>query len=96
MAALTEAFLAATEYQFSAQAFISYLEGFQQQTVLKMKELWALVPVLKLVLLEQIAVRGAQLIKNPTGTYGLGVCVRSLRDVSHAPWKDLLEPLIRV
>jgi cyclic beta-1,2-glucan synthetase len=95
VAALTEAFLAATNYQFSAEAFTSYLEGFQQQTVLKMKELWALVPVLKLVLLEQIAARGAQLIKNPSGTYGLGLCVRSLRDVSHAPWKDLLEPLIR-
>ena len=94
VAALTEAFLAATEYQFSTQAFTSYVEAFQQQTVLKMKELWALVPVLKLVLLEQIAVRGAQLIKNPSGTYGLGVCVRSLRDVSQASWKDLLEPLI--
>jgi cyclic beta-1,2-glucan synthetase len=94
VAALTEAFLAGTAYQFNTEAFTSYVEAFQQQTVLKMKELWALVPVLKLVLLEQIAVRGAQLIANPAGTYGLGVCVRSLRDVSQASWKDLLEPLI--
>jgi cyclic beta-1,2-glucan synthetase len=94
VAALTEAFLAATAYRFSAESFTSYVEAFQQQTVLKMKELWALVPVLKLVLLEQIAARGAQLIANPAADCDIGVGVRSLRDVSHAPWKDLLEPLI--
>ena len=49
------------------KAFTSYLEAFQQQTVLKMKELWALVPVLKLVLLEQIAVRGAQANRESCG-----------------------------
>src|SRR5580698_2654528 len=92
--AVSEAFFAATGYEFSEKTFTSYLEAFQQQTVLNTKELWALVPALKLVLLEQLAVRGAQLIANPGGTYGVGVCVRSLRDVAQASWKDLLEPLI--
>src|ERR1700685_2126819 len=94
VSALAEGFLVATAYQFSEKTFTSYVEAFQQQTVLNTKELWALVPVLKLVLLEQIAVRGSQLIANPTGTYDVGVCVRSLRDVAQASWKDVLEPLI--
>ncbi len=94
VAAVTEAFLVATAYQFSETTFTAYIEAFQQQTVLKMKELWVLVPALQLVLLEQIAVRGAQLVADPVGSYGVGVCVRSLRDVSHTCWKEALEPLI--
>src|SRR5579863_1295036 len=94
VSALAEGFLVATAYQFSEKTFNSFIEAFQQQTVLNTKELWALVPVLKLVLLEQIAVRGAQVSANPTGAYDVGVCVRSLRDVAQASWKDILEPLI--
>ncbi len=94
IAALAEAFFSTTAYQFSQKTFVSYLEAFQQQTVLKMKELWALIPTLKLVLLEQIALRGAKVIANPAGSYEVGVCLRSLRDVSHILWKDALEPLI--
>jgi len=95
VAALAEAFLAATACQFSEKTFTAYVEGFQQQTVLKTKELWMLVPALKLVLLEKIAVRGSQLIADPAGSYGVGVCMRSLRDVSQTSWKDVLEPLIQ-
>ena len=94
VAALVEAFLTATAYQFSEAAFSCYVEAFQQETVLKTKELWALVPVLKLVLLEQAVARGTQLVVHPAGSYGVGVCMRSLRDVSQASWKDVLEPLI--
>jgi cyclic beta-1,2-glucan synthetase len=94
VAALAEAFLAATAYQFSEKLFSGYVEAFQQETVLKAGELWALVPVLKLVLLERIAARGPQLVENPAGSYGVGVCVRSLRDVSQTSWKEVLEPLI--
>jgi hypothetical protein len=94
VAALAEAFLISTGYQFSEKAFVSYIEAFQQETVLKAKELWVLVAVLKLVLLEQIAIRSHQLIANPAGSYEVGGCIRSLRDVSHTSWKDVLEPLI--
>ena len=91
---LAEAFLAATVYQFCEKTFAAYLDTFQQQTVLKTKELWMLIPALKLVLLEKIADRGSRAIANPTDSYGIGVCVRSLRDVTQVSWKDLLEPLI--
>ena len=53
-----------------------------------------LIPALKLVLLERIVERGSQAIANPKQSYGVGVCVSSLRDVSQASWKDILEPLI--
>src|ERR1700722_12199823 len=91
---LAEAYLAKTDYQFSDRGFASYIEAFQQQTVLKTKELWMLIPALKLVLLEKIVERGSQAIANPKQSYGVGVCVSSLRDVSQATWKDILEPLI--
>ena len=91
---LAEAYLAKTDYQFSDRGFASYIEAFQQQTVLKTKELWMLIPALKLVLLERIVERGSQAIANPMQSYGVGVCVSSLRDVSQATWKDILEPLI--
>ncbi len=91
---LAEAYLAKTEYQFSDKSFARYVEAFQQQTVLKTKELWMLISALKLVLLERIVERGTQAIANPKQSYGVGVCVSSLRDSSQASWKDILEPLI--
>ena len=51
--AVAEGFLAAAKYQFSEHAFITYVSGFQEITDLKVKELWGLIPVLKLVLLEE-------------------------------------------
>jgi len=96
VAALAEGFLAATERQFGDSAFVAYVGAFQESTVLKIAELWALVPALKLVLLEQIAVRGARSLEDKEGLYGVAACVRSLRDIGQTSWKDLLEPLIVV
>jgi cyclic beta-1,2-glucan synthetase len=94
VAALAEGYLTATAFKFSEKSSTSYIEAFEEKTALKMRELWSLVPVLKLVLLEQIAARGSKLVADPTGSHGVAVCVSSLRDVSQTPWKDLLEPLI--
>jgi len=94
IAALAEDFLAASAYNFGEPSFAVYIQAFQEIAVLKMVELWTLVPVLKLVLLEQIAARGGRLLKDPTGSYGVDVLVRSLRDVGQTSWKDVIEPLI--
>ncbi|MGA8151981.1 MAG: glucoamylase family protein [Terriglobales bacterium] len=94
IAALAEDFLAATTYQFSESGFAAYVQAFQELTPLKMSELWMLVPVVKLVLLEQIATRGCRLLQSPAGSYGVDVLVRSLREVGQARWKDVIEPLI--
>ncbi len=49
---------------------------------------------MKLVLLEQIISRGFELLKNHKATNAAGACIRSLRDVSQAAWKEVLEPLV--
>jgi len=92
--ALAAGFLAATGYEFSERSLNGYVRAFQQDTTLRLHELWALVPALKLVLLEEIAARGSKVMADPEGSYGVGVCVRSLRDISQTGWKDALEPLI--
>jgi len=92
--ALAAGFLAATSYEFSERSLNGYVQAFQQSSTLQLHELWALVPSLKLVLLEEIAARGSKVITDPEGSYGVGVCIRSLREISQAQWKEVLEPFI--
>jgi cyclic beta-1,2-glucan synthetase len=91
--ALAEDFLAAAAYQFSEASFTSYIQAFQEVTVLKMAELWMLIPVIKLVLLEQISSCG-KLIKDPSGSCGAAKLVRSLQEIKQTSWKLVIEPLI--
>jgi cyclic beta-1,2-glucan synthetase len=93
--AVAEEFLKTVSYEFSEQDLTLFLEVFQKTVALQLRELWALVPVLKLVLLEQIAIRGRRLLGEPgNDTFGVGACVRSLRDSGQTTWKDVLEPLM--
>jgi hypothetical protein len=92
--AVAEALLAASDYQFSETTFTSYVEAFQECTPLDMAELWVLASAMRLVLLEQIAVRALQLLQNIEGSHGTGVCIRSLRDIGQTSWKEVIEPLI--
>src|SRR5437660_1960129 len=93
--ALAKYFLDSAGYQFTDQAFASFCQGFQENAVLNLRELWAIAPSLKLALLEQIATRGSKAVDAPAGeSHNVGVCVRSLREVTQAPWKVVLEPLI--
>jgi cyclic beta-1,2-glucan synthetase len=94
VAALAEDYLDAAAYQFEEPSFTAYVRAFQEVTVLKMVEPLELVSVLKLILLEQIATQGSRLLKDPTGSFGLEVLVRSLRDVGQTRWRDVIEPLI--
>ena len=95
--AVAEAYLDAVSYQFNEQELILFLNTFQKTVVLQLRELWTLSAALKLVLLEQIAARGKQLIASPADdSLGVGTCVRSLREVGHASWKDVLEPAVMI
>jgi len=94
-AAVAGGFLESAQYQFSEPAFAAYVQAFQQVTVLNLKELMALVPALKLSLLEETAVRASKVLEDPNGSYGVGLLISSLRDTTHASWKEVLEPLIR-
>jgi cyclic beta-1,2-glucan synthetase len=91
---IAESLLMASDYQFTEPAFTAYLEAFQQCMPLDMKELWVLISTIKLVLLGQVAVRGARLLENQEGSYETAVCIRSLRDIEQTPWREVIEPLI--
>jgi len=93
-AAIAENYLASAGYRFSEAGFSDYVESFQEADALKMAELWGLIPVLKLVLLEQIAERGRRLLQDPSGSYDIHTPIRSLKDIRQTTWKSLIEPLI--
>src|SRR5437868_1179816 len=93
--ALGEGFLDAASYQFSEQKLALFVKTFQETSVLELRELWALPSVLKLLLLEQIASRGCQFVSGAQSeASGLGIRIRSVRDIGHTTWKEALEPLI--
>ncbi|MGA8270197.1 MAG: hypothetical protein WB919_01485, partial [Candidatus Sulfotelmatobacter sp.] len=94
ISALADGLLAASGFQFSEASFIAYIQAFQGVTVLKMAELWMLIPVMKIVLLEHIAERGRRLLEDPSPSYGIQELVRSLQDIKQTSWKVIIEPLI--
>jgi cyclic beta-1,2-glucan synthetase len=95
--ALAEGYLAAVSYEFSEQEFAIFVEAFQETTVLKLKELVTVISTLKLAVLEQMAARAERLLTEPAAdSQGIAVCMRSLRDLGQASWKDILEPLMVV
>ncbi len=92
--AIAEAYLAAVQYQFSEASYVEYIQAFQKTTILNLAELDALIPAMKLVMLEQIAGRGSRVVKDGTSLFGSGVCVRSLRDISQNNWREVLDRLL--
>jgi cyclic beta-1,2-glucan synthetase len=95
--AIAEGFLEASSSEFSEQEFTLFVEVFQKTTPLTLRELWSLMPALRLALLEQIAERGQRVVSNPSdNSTGLSTAIRSLRDVGHTTWKDVLEPLMAI
>lgn len=92
---LAESFVEASANEFNQEKFIAFVEGIQETTILDIRELWALISAIKLVLLEQIAIRGRRLLRGPDApANGIGVCIRSLRDAGQTTWKEVIEPLI--
>ena len=95
IAAVADGYLTATAYQFDVASFTEYVQAFQDTTVLQLAELWGLIPVLKLVLLERIAERGKGLLENSGGPHDFLSPVLSLREIRQTTWKLVIEPLIR-
>ena len=94
IAAVAGDFLAAAGYKFSESAFTIYVQAFQEITVLKLAELWMLISVMKLVLLEQIAERASFLLADPSASDGIQHPVHSLQEIKEANWKLTIEPLM--
>jgi cyclic beta-1,2-glucan synthetase len=100
IAPIADDLLVTAGYHFSGSTFTDYIQAFQDVALLEMEELWMLIPVLKLVLLEQIVERGRRLledrlVKDSGGSYGIDNLVRSLREIGQTSWKAVIEPLIR-
>jgi cyclic beta-1,2-glucan synthetase len=96
VAAITEAFLSALDFRFDAVTFAAFLDSIEETIVLNVGEIWALVPCLKLLLLQEVASRASQLVRYPDRVYGVADCVRSLHHVGQTTWKDVLEPRILI
>ncbi len=94
--AIAQAFLDETDTVFSESKFAEFCIAFEEITPLEFHEIGALVPALKLVLLEEIAARGGALVNDPTKKLRKRVttCIRSLENVTQASWTDLLEQLV--
>ena len=92
-AAVSEAYLHAVHCSFTDKTLTEYLSAFQKHTVLKFQELWAVIPSMELVLLEQVAVRARKFLDNSAPS-SVGICVRSLREINELQWKEVLDPQI--
>ncbi len=92
--AIATDFLRVAQYRYSDHALSVYVDAFQKSAALNMAELWLLPPALKLILLEEIAARGKKVVASSNDPQEMGVLITSLRDVTEAPWKEVLEPLI--
>ena len=70
--------------------------AFEEKTPLEFHEIGALVPALKLVLLEEIAARGSRLVSDPSSTSreARHYLHPGLKNVTQTSWKDELESLI--
>jgi len=93
-AAVAQGFLQATGYVFTEPAFACYVHAFQQVSILNIRELWGLIPCVKLALLEEVAARGPQVLADKQSLGGVGVCIRSLREIGETSWKEIIEPLV--
>jgi hypothetical protein len=94
--AIAEAFFDETEDLFCKNKFKAFCLAFEETTPLQFHEIGALVPALKLVLLERIASRGKCLVDDPTSRSSKRVTtqIRSLRNATQTSWKEELEALI--
>jgi len=81
---------------FSKQQFTAYCAAFQETSPLEYHEVGALVPALRLVLLERIAALGELVVNDPAGGDSLKITlwIQTFRYVTQTSWRDELESLI--
>ncbi len=92
---IAEDMLASLEYRLDDTGFSTYLHSFQTVAVLRLGELWEIIPAMRLVLLERIVELAVQRSGNKHAEASeTAACISSLRAIEEAPWKELLEPLI--
>jgi len=92
--AIAEACLGEADTALTKTQFTEFCLVFEETTPLEYHEIGALVPALKLVLLEKIAELAGELLKNPASKSRVVPYIRIFQHVTQASWKDELESLI--
>jgi cyclic beta-1,2-glucan synthetase len=99
--AIAESCLKAAGTSLSKMQFTEFCLAFEETTPLEFHEIGALVPALKLVLLEEIATRGTELVANPAAKDSADEpakrvvpYIKVFQHVTQTSWKDELESLI--
>ncbi len=92
--ATAEGLCKSIKHRYSDHSFATYMEAFQAVAPLNMGEVSLVVPALKLVLLEELTARGERALAKPNSPQEISELISGLRDVTEAPWKELLEPLV--
>jgi len=80
VAAIADQFIQSANLEFSDTGFAAFVGSFQEHSPLQMAELWALVPALKLSLLEQIAHRSPELLEDQARRFPAVLFTRGARD----------------
>ena len=94
--AIAEGFVGEYGPTFLEREFTAFCMAFEQISPLEYHEIGALVPALRLVLLEQIAKRGERITRDPAGGPAEQITswIQTYRYVARTSWKDELESLI--
>jgi cyclic beta-1,2-glucan glucanotransferase len=93
--AIAEDCLRANSYRCDESAFTTYVDAFQQVTALTLRELWALIAVVKLVLLERLVEDSLSAgYSGEKPQRESATCVSSLSTMNRIPWRRVIEPLI--
>ena len=94
--AIAQGFLDEVGTTFTKSQFTEFCRAFEQTTPLQFHEIGSLVPALKFVLIERIAILGSHYlrdIKHPPSESVIPL-IKSFQHVAQASWKDDLESLI--
>ena len=96
---LGRALLQATEFRLTEANFFFFIQSVEEIEALRLAELGAMLPALKLVILELLADRGFKALDAfrtqgaSAPSLGVGRLVRSLRFIGEIDWKETIEQL---
>ena len=85
--------------EYHPDAIKIFINQVQKHDPLELNELWALAPVLKFMLLEEVITQANEILQDEAahteaGAELLKTRMRSLRDVGYADWFSMIEPLV--
>jgi len=94
--AIATGFLEQVGTDFSKEQFTAFCHAFEQHTPLRFHEIGALVPALKLILLEKIAQTGKAVVGGESSATGRRVIryILIFRTIAQTSWKEELESLL--